>query len=109
MISGIQIIGQVILTSQDGGFKNSKIKKSKKRLIMSSNMFNQLDKIGKEIECKICEATDTDALSIKLEKCGHFFHKECLMEYVKFMLDSLKSTIPCPDYTCSCEMSLRDI
>jgi hypothetical protein len=84
---------------------NNTIKKSKKRLVMKANMFNQLDKIGKEFDCKICECFDSDALSIKLENCTHFFHKKCLADYIKYMLSDLKTEILCPDYECGCPMS----
>jgi len=87
---------------------NNAIKKSKKRLIMSGETFYQLDKIGKEFECRICECTEAE-MSTKLEKCDHTFHSECLAEYIKCMLGELKTSIVCPDYECGCEMSLQDI
>ncbi len=58
-----------------------------------------ITEINKNIECPICcddydhsKDEETNKIFIKLNKCNHIFHKECMENYIKIK----KQNITCP-------------
>ena len=61
-----------------------------------------------EIECQIC-LVEIDMMDVGTIECGHIFHRACLSEHVKALIEANKLDMTCPMEECGHALNVMDI
>ena len=73
--------------------------------------FDQEKVVGndEDVPCEICFCELFDGAIDGSEKCGHFFHTNCLVETFKTNIQNNNFPILCPKEDCKVEMTEIDL